>query len=114
MDRDLVGASYKRTMYPGVTDSVEVQFQCPSMARGRLADAGSRLPLGERRDEYAFTAPENEKSLHVAAVLWYRKANPEFLDRVYGADAGVRSPTTRVSSAEATIMVGPDGEETSQ
>jgi hypothetical protein len=42
----------------------------------------------------------------VTAVLWYRKANPEFLDRVYGVDGKVvRSPLTEMSRASSTIRV---------
>lgn len=102
---DLVGASYKRSMYPGMTDTVESRFQCPSMARGRLSPNGDRLPPGQRREEYNVTAPETVGVLHVSAVLWYRKANPEFMDRVYGSDEPVRSPATAISEGEATIEI---------
>jgi len=100
---DLVGASYKRSLYPGVTDSFEADLVCPSMARGRL-DADVREPLGVRVDEFTVAAAD-PGTLRVKAVLWYRKANPEFLDRVYGVDQDVRSPVTAISEAEATISV---------
>jgi len=100
---DLVGASYKRSLYPGVTDSFEADLVCPSMARGRL-DSDTRNPPGVRVDEFAVT-PADAGTLRVTAVLWYRKANPEFLDRVYGAEQDVRSPVTAISEAEAIITV---------
>jgi len=100
---DLVGASYKRSLYPGVTDSFEAELVCPSMARGRL-DIDTREAPGTRVDEFAVTAAE-PGTLKVRAVLWYRKANPEFLDRVYGAEQDIRSPVTAISEAEATIRV---------
>ncbi len=102
---DMVGASYKRVLYPGVTDTVAVRFQCPSMARGRLA-TGDQEP-GRRSEGFAFQAPakvEGEQ-LRIAATLWYRKANPEFLDRIYGADKGLRSPLTDISHATASIRI---------
>ena len=104
---DLVGASYKRTLFPGATDAVEVQFQCPSMARGRVRSASDRLPPGQRMEAFGFDAPRETEpgELTVTAVLWYRKANPEFLDRVYGAEAGVRAPITEMTRATATIKV---------
>ena len=34
---DLVGVDYKRVLYPGMSDTMEVSFQCPSLARGRVA-----------------------------------------------------------------------------
>jgi hypothetical protein len=103
---DLVGASYKRSLFPGATDAAEVRFQCPSMARGRLAD--SNAIAGERASDIVIALPEvgTEDELMVTAVLWYRKANPEFLDRVYGVDGKVvRSPLTEMSRASSTIRV---------
>jgi len=105
---DLVGASYKRAMYPGVTDSVAVEFQCPSMARDRVMAEGQKP--GERADQFAFTVPAatGEQSLEVTATLWYRKANSAFLDRIYGPERKVRSPVTAISSASAVIRVSQD------
>jgi hypothetical protein len=100
---DLVGASYKRSLYPGVTDTFEAQLVCPSMARGRL-DLDPRESPGVRVDEFAVSAAD-PGTLRVKAVLWYRKANPEFLDRVYGTEEDVRSPVTAISEAEAVIRV---------
>ncbi|MBT5656789.1 MAG: cytochrome b/b6 domain-containing protein [Phycisphaerae bacterium] len=100
---DLVGASYKRSLYPGVTDSFEAELVCPSMARGRL-DIDPREAPGVRVDEFAVSAAE-PGTLRVKAVLWYRKANPEFLDRVYGTGEDVRSPVTAISETEAVIRV---------
>ena len=42
------------------------------------------------------------------AKLWYRKANPDFLDRVYGHDPVVRSPVTEMSQATAVISIKHD------
>jgi hypothetical protein len=102
---DLVGASYKRTLYPGMTDTVGVELRCPSMARGRVRAAGDKLPPGTRVEEVPLPVPPDVGSLEVTAALWYRKANPEFLDRVYGAGAGVRSPVTEIARASAQIRV---------
>ncbi len=104
---DLVGASYKRSMYPGVTDTFEETLQCPSMARGRIADNARESRPGSRLDDYAFDT-DSIGELNVRATLWYRKANPEFLDRVYGTESDVRAPVLKVSEATATITV--DGE----
>jgi hypothetical protein len=107
---DLVGASYKRSLYPGASDAVEVGFQCPSMARRRLVD--SSAAAGERARDITITSPKGDSGgeLTVTAVLWYRKANPEFLDRVYGVDKAVRSPLTEMSRASSTIRVKENAE----
>ena len=77
---DLVGASYKRTLYPGMNDSIKVDFDVPnSILKG--------------------------SELKVVALLQYRKANPEFLDRVYGKEQKMRSPVTTISETEFTVIV---------
>ena len=112
---DLVGASYKRSLYPGVTDSVQVQFQCPSMARGRVAAADDRNPPGARTEEFNVPTPsEQQGELNISAVLWYRKANPEFLNRVYGSAAGVRSPISEMTRANARVRIHADGAEAAE
>ena len=77
---DLVGASYKRTLYPGMSDSIKVPFEIPS----NIA-AGSKLTINVK--------------------LQYRKANPEFLDRVYGEEKHVRTPITTIGQANHIIEV---------
>jgi len=100
---DLVGASYKRALYPGVTDAVQVRFQCPSMARGRIGDDAS-VP-GQRTEQFSFPASGDVGHLTVTAILWYRKANPDFLDRIYGVEAKMRSPLTKMTEEIAKIRV---------
>ncbi|MDM8560895.1 multiheme c-type cytochrome [Candidatus Parabeggiatoa sp. HSG14] len=101
---DLVGASYKRAMYPGVTDTTQITFQCPSMARGRVTD--EEASPGERTEQFSFPAPTDKlHNLTVKATLWYRKANPDFLDRVYGVENKVRSPITKMTEETTKIKV---------
>jgi hypothetical protein len=106
---DLVGSSYKRAMYPGVTDAVDLEFQCPSMARGRLSRDDEKLPPGQRAEEFGFVADADTPAdeLTVTASLWYRKANPEFLETVYGAGTNVRSPITLMTRTQARIAITP-------
>jgi hypothetical protein len=101
---DLVGASYKRSMYPGVTDTFEDTLQCPSMARGRIGDNVRESTPGSRSDDFTFESGSGGELL-VRATLWYRKANPAFLDRVYGTELNVRSPIFKVSETTAIINV---------
>ena len=100
-----MGASYKRSLFPGATDAAEVRFQCPSMGRRRVVDPNATD--GERSRDMVLAVPEDEQvgELTVTAVLWYRKANPEFLDQVYGADKSIRSPLTAMSRANSTIKI---------
>jgi hypothetical protein len=103
---DLVGASYKRTLYAGMTDTVQMTLQCPSMARGRVNGAVPEPAAGTRVERYAVPgAGQAGEALTVRARLWYRKANPEFLDRVYGVDASIRSPVTLMTEATRIVHV---------
>jgi hypothetical protein len=102
---DMVGASYKRSLYPGVTDAVQLSFRCPSMSRPRITDQDTS---GERSREFDLPAGTDTSELTVTAKLNYRKANPEFLDRVYGIDEVIRSPVTVMSVATAKIEIVED------
>ncbi len=77
---DLVGASYKRTLFPGMSDNIKAPFKVPDTIQ-----KGSKLTIDVK--------------------LQYRKANPEFLDRVYGADKKVRTPITTIATAQKVIEV---------
>ncbi|MCP4408516.1 MAG: hypothetical protein GY807_12275, partial [Gammaproteobacteria bacterium] len=107
---DLVGASYKRTLYPGMTDTVEARFQCPSMARAGIAAKGEKQGTGQRTESFLFAAPSSrdQGQLSVSAILWYRKANPDFLDRIYGEELHIRSPLTEMTRVNTTIQVIPE------
>jgi len=109
---DLVGASYKRSLFPGVTDNIAVELQCPSMARGRVRAAGDeKLGPGQRQQDFSVPIDEavSGSELKAEAILWYRKANPEFLDRVYGKENKVRSPVTEMTRASVRIRIDNDG-----
>ena len=76
------------------------------MARGRVAPDNDQTP-GRRQENVTLPAIPNIESgyLTVTAILWYRKANPEFLDRVYGAEATIRSPITELTRATTRIRI---------
>jgi hypothetical protein len=99
---DLVGAKYKRSLFPGFTDAVHLDLACPIL--GATIETGS---AGSRVAGFEVPAGEAgmENTLHIEAILWYRKANPEFLDRVYGRESGIRSPVTDISRAEASVRL---------
>lgn len=102
---DVVGARYKRALYPGMTDAETVRVVCPSLARPRLSAPQDRA--GNRVEEHAFQVPPDTEPgvLLIRATLWYRKANPEFLKAVFGIDHPGISPRTAMVSAEARVRV---------
>ncbi len=110
---DLVGASYKRTIFPGMTDTARVAFRCPVDLTGAAPAAKGRV---SRREQRHFKVPEGTPlgPLVVTAVLRYRKANPEFLDTIYGVEANVRSPITELNRVRKTVEVVPHAQASAQ
>ncbi|PIP80942.1 MAG: hypothetical protein COW84_02505 [Gammaproteobacteria bacterium CG22_combo_CG10-13_8_21_14_all_40_8] len=105
---DLVGANYKRTLFPGRKDLLQMQFQCPSMARGRVIANQKGEAIGERKDLIQFDTANLQQGinkLHIVAKLWYRKANPEFLNAVYGIGHSKVIPAIMMTEAEQDIQV---------
>ena len=120
---DLVGKRYSRSLYPGVTDRVEIPIECPSVTRRRQPATGQQVSAarasgkddaahGQAREislDLAAQAAELPlDELRIEAVLWYRKANPDFLDRMYGEAARLRAPNTEMNRSEAIIRIVED------
>ena len=76
---DMVGARFKRSIFPGYTDTVEYEFSVPPTARGPL---------------------------ELSARLRYRKVNQVFIDRVVGKGA-FTTPITDVSNDATTVILAP-------
>ncbi len=96
---EMVGARFKRALFPGMKDSETYSFTCP----GFLAPA--MLEAEAEASERAFEAPGDSGELRVTAVLNYQKADAAFLDGLFGVDAGIRTPITQLAEAELTIQV---------
>ena len=97
-----VGSRFKRSLFPGFSDTVDFTFECPAMPSD-----SRRKAILEPNGEETFTVPHEFASgrLKVTAVLRYRKFSAPFLDRLFGPQAGLRSEITDMSRAEAEIRV---------
>jgi len=103
---DVVGASYKRVIRSGGSDVVDVPFRCPGIARPRLSDSASQNTPGERKSDVVFAINNAEfTELHVTARLLFRKANPEFLAKVYDVEEVPEAPVVEIVRATHTIQV---------
>lgn len=98
---DLVGAKYKRSMFPGFTDTVHVNVFCPDNALSET----TRSPQRSGSFEIPISNQIQPGSITVKAMLWYRKANAAFLKRIYGIDTELRAPITELSKTEAKIQI---------
>ena len=106
---DVVGASYKRVIRSGGSDVVDVPFRCPGIARPRLSESASQDTPGERKSDVVFAINNDEfTELNVTARLLFRKANPEFLAKVYDVEEVPEAPIVEIVRATHTIRVDGD------
>jgi len=83
-----------------------VPFRCPVIARPRMSESVSEEGPGERNSDVVFSI-ENEEltELRITARLLFRKANPEFLAKVYELDTVVEAPVIELNKTSHTIKV---------
>ncbi len=94
---DMVGARFRRSLFPGISDTAEYEFACPSA----VSWSG---PLPPVRD-YAVQIPKEPHSeLVVKAKLRYRKVDQTLINFL-APGAGFTAPITDISFAEARIKV---------
>ena len=77
---DMIGARYKRSIFPGYTDTVEYAFTVPRSARG---------------------------TLRLSARLRYRKVNQNFIDTVVGKGAFTTPITDMSQDSQVVRLVAP-------
>ncbi len=95
---DMVGARFRRVLFPGYTDQQEYTFECACEADSRIANP-----------DVAFTSPSVTGELKVVATLRYRKVDQTLLN-VLIKDGKARAPVTDMSRAVARIrVVGSEG-----
>jgi hypothetical protein len=104
----LVGARFKRTLFPGVSDTTSFEFACPATQDEQHSNA----ILPDQTHEFAVPLDTSSDELKVTAIVWYCKFSAPFLDRLFGADAKLRSEVTEVARSEATIRVVHDDQAT--
>jgi hypothetical protein len=97
---EMVGVRYRRSLFPGFSDSAEYTFACPG-------DAGKGSPA-LRSQDFRFGAPKGPAAeLSVTARLLYRKVDQYMLNFMFGEKAGLTMPVTEMARAEARIRVKP-------
>jgi hypothetical protein len=101
---EMVGVRYRRSLFPGYSDTVEYNVMCPS--------GGPSVPLPDVPSGSSFSVPSGSSSgsLHVDAVLQYRKIDQFLLNYVLGEKAGLTAPVVDIASASATICVARNGQ----
>jgi hypothetical protein len=100
---EMVGSQYKRVLFPGMSDTATYKFLCPST----LTVAANQADVENRSLD--FSAPPGARELQVAVELKYQKADADFMDRLFGAEARLRTPITTISRETLRIPVNAKG-----
>ena len=101
---EMVGVRYRRSLFPGYSDTVEYKVMCPS-------GAGS-LPAREIKPNTDFAVPAGREvgKLHIDAILHYRKIDQFLLNYVMGETSGLTAPVVDIASATADVCVAKPGD----
>lgn len=96
---EMVGVRFRRSLFPGFSDSAEYTFGCPASLGVPIEKAGS----GDQ--EVAVPATAGAGKLHVTARLRYRKFDQFLLNYLFGKDSGLTAPITDMAESATTIKV---------
>ncbi len=97
---EMVGVRYRRSLFPGFSDTAEYSFRCPGSADD------SAQPTSDDR-VFEFEAPAaRARTLRVTARLLYRKMDQYLLNFMFGEKEGLTATVTEMARAEAEIRLG--------
>ena len=101
---EMVGVRYRRSLFPGYSDTVEYNVMCPS--------GGPRVPTAKANGsrEFAVPAGRSPGKLRIQATLHYRKVDQFLLNYVMGAKSGLTAPVVDIASATSEVCVTPRGD----
>ena len=103
---EMVGVRYRRSLFPGYSDTVLYNVMCPS--------GEPSAPASDVRGERKFAVPLGQASgrLRIEATLHYRKMDQFLLNYVLGEKSGVTAPVVDIARATAEVCVPHGGEAT--
>ncbi len=98
---EMVGVRYRRSLFPGFSDTAEFDFMCPELTPVNK----KALPQDV---SYDVNVPrEGIESLTVEARLCYRKMDQFLINFLFGEEKGVTSPVTVMTEQTVRIQVSP-------
>ena len=101
---EMVGVRYRRSLFPGYSDTVEYNVLCPS--------GGPSLPASKAAGGREFSVPVGKHAgmLRIDATLHYRKIDQFLLNYTLGEKAGLTAPVVDIASANAQVCVARAGD----
>ena len=94
---EMVGVRYRRSLFPGFSDTAEFSFQC--------ADGGRRKIDPQNATYHVGVAKAAHGTLRVEARLRYRKTDQYLLNFIFGEKSGLTAPITDMTTQTRTIIV---------
>lgn len=101
---EMVGVRYRRSLFPGYSDTVEYNIMCPSGA--------SSVPAAQVNRDRNFSVPAGKENrrLHIEATLHYRKIDQFLLNYVMGENSGPTAPVVDIASATTDVCIAKPGD----
>ncbi|HZP61789.1 MAG TPA: multiheme c-type cytochrome [Terriglobales bacterium] len=96
---EMVGVRYRRSLFPGYSDTVEYKFMCPS---GDPREPASKAGGGR---EFSVALGRARGILRIDAMLHYRKIDQFLLNYTMGEKSGLTAPVVDIASATTTVCV---------
>jgi hypothetical protein len=103
---EMVGVRYRRSLFPGYSDTVDYNVLCPS---------GAAEPAKQRSNveqQLKLPAAVGAGKLHVEAVLHYRKIDQFLLNYVMGEKSGLTAPVVDIARTSTDVCVTAKGDAT--
>jgi hypothetical protein len=104
---EMVGVRFRRSLFPGYSDTFEYDVPCPSAALRQAAAEES--PGGSIRHRDFAVDPLQPGRYRVDAQLQYRKVDQFLLNYLLGERRGLTAPVVTIARASAWIEVGAGG-----
>jgi hypothetical protein len=96
---EMVGVRYRRSLFPGYSDTVEYNVMCPS------GNPPVRTSEASADREFSVPVGGTGRAIRIEATLHYRKIDQFLLNYVLGEKAGLTAPVVDIASATATVCV---------
>lgn len=94
---EMVGVRYRRSLFPGYSDTVEYNIACP---------AGLSKPTPEMvARNFSVPTGDNPGKLQIEAILHYRKIDQFLLNYVVGQNSGLTAPVVDIARARTEVCV---------
>jgi hypothetical protein len=99
---EMVGVRYRRSLFPGYSDTVDYNVLCPS-------GSPARYESGASNQKFTVPGAADQGKLRVEAILHYRKIDQFLLNYVMGEKSGLTAPVVDISTASTSVCITREG-----